>query len=89
MPRMEPLKPAEPEEEESDPFAPPYNPNLFVGFIQEENQEEYVILVRGHHSIFKSPDINTHLTDEQVLSCPRAFPANHEGVQIPEESVDA
>lgn len=33
-------------EKPHDPFSPPYNPNLFVGYLRNEEQEqEYVVLV--------------------------------------------
>jgi ATP adenylyltransferase len=34
-----------------DPFAPPYNPNLYVGELRDEDGDEYVVLVRYFFSV--------------------------------------
>jgi len=41
---------ADSEKKTYDPFSPPYNPNLFVGYLpnQDQGDEAYAILVRFH-----------------------------------------
>ena len=37
------------EKKQSDPFKSPYNPNLYVGELKDEEEgTEYVVLVSGH-----------------------------------------
>jgi ATP adenylyltransferase len=37
---------------QSDPFKPPYNPNLYVGELKDEEEgTEYAVLVSGHATV--------------------------------------
>ncbi|KAK0212889.1 ATP adenylyltransferase-domain-containing protein [Desarmillaria ectypa] len=37
-----------------DPFNPPYNPNLFVGYLRNEDQEEEYVVLMNKYSILRS-----------------------------------
>ena len=61
----------------SDPFAPPYVPNLHVGELKDEQEgDEYVVLVRYRHSslqrdTFAKGNATSSLTSSQ--SCRSTF----------------
>ena len=61
----------------SDPFAPPYVPNLHVGELKDEQEgDEYVVLVRHRHSslqmdMFTNVKETSSLTSSQ--SCRNTF----------------
>ena len=56
---------------QSDPFAPPYNPQLHIGDIRDgETMDEYVVLVHIHHNVR-----SRHLTPEQAEQIFRRTPA--------------
>lgn len=63
-----------------DPFAPPYNPNLHIGDLQDDDGEEYVVLVRvSLHYSQGDADQNASLTlAEQILSYIPALPPSNQ-----------
>jgi hypothetical protein len=58
----------------SDPFAPPYNTNLYVGEMKDdESQDQFVVLV-GSYRIDRTESFNSLFLDEQVFRRSTPFP---------------
>lgn len=61
-----------------DPFAPPYNPNLYVSDLRDkDNEEDYVVLV-SLYQIETQPDPHRSIV-KQILRSATALPPRFEG----------